>query len=68
MRTMRGGASGFAIGAVGKAWGLAFETTRFGGRETGLDEHPQTEQMAPATNAQSARRRGFRGESKDDSR
>ncbi len=68
IRRMRGGALGFAIGAVGSACGLELETTRFDGTETGLDEHAVTQQSSPASNAKRTPRKGFRGEPKHDCR
>lgn len=65
---MRGGSFGFAIGAGGSARGLSLETTRFGGTVSGFGEHALTQQSVPITNVESALRKGFRGESQDDSR
>jgi hypothetical protein len=49
IRTMRGGALGFAIVAFGSVGGL-LETTRFGGTPTGFGEHAATQHNnAPAT-------------------
>lgn len=42
MRTIRGGASGAAMGGVGQAFGLFADTMRFEGTATGWDEHPTT--------------------------
>src|ERR1700722_2224409 len=68
MRTIRGGAFGVVMGAVGSACGALLETLRFGGTASGLDEHAFTQQSAPITNVESALWKGFRSESKDDSR
>jgi hypothetical protein len=54
MRTMRGGAFGFAIGTAGSARGLVLETTRFGGMVSGFGEHALTQQSAPITSVESA--------------
>jgi hypothetical protein len=68
MRTMTGGAFGFATGAAGNAAGIVLETMRFGGIETGFAEHPVTQQSAPATSVNRTLTKGFRVASKHDCR